>query len=141
CDQALDTLTCPACRVTFPVHGGIPWLFADPGAAVSDWKQRWRLAVLHLQADLERVEANLAAGCGGHTRRRLEALADGYRRQIDCLERILEPLALARGSSMDTLLALRTRLPPSHGLFSYEANVHRDWCWGEEECRLALEAL
>lgn len=141
CDRVLDALTCRACRVTFPVHGGVPWLFADPGAAVSDWKQRWRLAALQLQADQQRVERNLSSGCGDATRRRLEALAAGYRHQVACLERILEPLALARGGAMDTLLALRTRLPASLGLFSYEANVFRDWCWGESECRQALDAL
>jgi uncharacterized protein YbaR (Trm112 family)/SAM-dependent methyltransferase len=141
CAEALEAMSCPACRTTYPVHGDIPWLFADPAAAISDWKQRWRLAALHLEADLQRVQHDLAAKPGRATRRRLETLAAGYRNQLRCLPRILEPLALAEGGSMETLLALRTRLPLSHGIFSYEANVHRDWCWGEPECRQALDVL
>jgi SAM-dependent methyltransferase/uncharacterized protein YbaR (Trm112 family) len=141
CGTALDTLYCKACRVDFPVHGGIPWLFADAAAAVSDWQNRWQLAVERLAADLQAVQRALADDPPPATRRRLEALAYGYQAQPQHLSTLLAPLHLAQGGSLETLLALRTRLPVSQGVFSYEANVHRDWCWGAAECRLALDAV
>jgi uncharacterized protein YbaR (Trm112 family) len=142
CDTALDNLTCKACQLAFPCHGGIPWLFADPGAAVSDWKNRWQLALEHMQADLRQTGRALeGGGISDPTRRRLEALAAGYRAQQNHLRSILQPLALAQGGSLETLLALRTRLPASHGIFSYEANVHRDWNWGGQECQTALDVV
>lgn len=141
CDSPLHGLHCRACRVDFPDHGGVPWLFADPEAAVSDWQNRWRLAVERMQADLGLVKRALARQPRAATRRRLETLVQGYESQRRCLETLLKPLDLARGGSMETLLALRTRLPASHGILSYDANAHRDWCWGEHENRGALEAV
>jgi len=141
CDAALETLHCKSCRVDYPVHGGIPWLFADPQAAVSDWRNRWQLARERMRADLEQVRAALQNNPPAATRRRLETLAGGYGKQNGHLDTLLEPLAQAAGGSLETLLALRTRLPPAQGIFSYEANVHRDWCWGDKECSAALGAV
>ncbi len=142
CGRALDALRCAACRITFPRPGGVPWLFADPGAAISDWTNRWQLALEHMRADLARVEAALNSDdlCEP-SRRRLAALAHGYRAQPGHLQHILAPLARAEAGSLETLLALRTRLPAATGLLSYEANVHRDWCWGRDECKTALRAV
>lgn len=143
CATALADLRCSACQVDFPVHDGIPWLFADPAAAVSDWRNRWQLAVERLRADLGRVQRALAGNPGPRpaTRRRLETLATGYAAQQQHLDAILAPLRVAHGGSLETLLALRTRLPPAQGIFSYDANVHRDWCWGGDECRAAVDAV
>ena len=142
CGTALDDLTCKACRVTFPRLGGIPWLFADPGAALGDWKNRWELALAHMHADLSRVRQALDGDAvRASTRRRLEALAAGYSAQRGLLQTILEPLSRAEGANLETLLALRTRLPGAHGILSYEANVHRDWCWGGEETAAAVDAV
>lgn len=141
CDAALEALHCKSCRVDYPVHGGLPWLFADSGAAVSDWRNRWQLARERMRADLEQVRLALQDAPSPATRRRLETLAAGYEQQNRHLETLLEPLARAAGGSLETLLALRTRLPPTQGIFSYEGNVHRDWCWGDEECSTALRTV
>ncbi len=141
CETPLAELRCRSCRLDYPVHGGIPWLFADADAAVSEWQNRWRLAVERLRADLQRVRQALQGEHGSATRRRLEVLAAGYEAQQRHLDEVLEPLKLARGGSLETLLALRTRLPPGQGLFSYDGNVYRDWSWGEQECATALAAL
>ncbi len=37
--------------------------------------------------------------------------------------------------------ALGTELPVSQGLTTYYPNLHRDWCWGDEENRASLEAV
>jgi len=40
CDGALDTagtgLHCNGCNITFPVLGGVPWLFSEPNAALAE---------------------------------------------------------------------------------------------------------
>lgn len=141
CDTGLTNLHCRACRVDFPSHGGVPWLFADPPSAVSDWRNRWQLAVERLREDRQRVDAALAVEPRPATARRLAALASGYQAQELHLRNILAPIQAARGGSMETLLALRTRLPANLGILSYDANVHRDWCWGSEECEAAADAV
>lgn len=141
CGAGLDDLHCRACNVDFPVHGGVPWLFADPGAAISDWQNRFRLALERIEEDAARVRQALGSTSRPTTRCRLETLLNGYGFQSEHLKRILAPLTLAEGGSLETLLALRTRLPPTQSIVSYDANVHRDWAWGTEECRMALEAI
>lgn len=141
CGTGLEALRCRACRIEFPVHGGVPWLFADPGAAVSEWQNRWLLAVERLRADARAVTTALGQSPADAVRRRLEALDHGYAVQQACLNELLEPLKLAGRGSLETLLALRTRLPAAQGIFSYDANAHRDWGWGTDECRLACEAI
>ncbi len=141
CEAPLEGYRCRGCGAEYPVHAGLPWLFADPGAAVSEWRNRWQLALTRMEEDLQRATAALATASPAATRRRLETLATGYRRQMAEVSAILEPLRLARAGSQATLLALRTRLPSGHGLLSYEANVHRDWCWGDAENAAALGAV
>jgi SAM-dependent methyltransferase len=141
CDTPLDSLHCPACRMNYPDHAGVPWLFSDPEAAVSEWRNRWQLADARMRRELAAVNQALDAAPAKPTRRRLEALAEGYAAQLKRLDTLLQPLRRAPGGSLETLLALRTRLPPAQGIFSYEANVHRDWNWGDSECAVAIEAL
>lgn len=141
CTTPLQDLHCKACKVDYPVYGGVPWMFADPAAAVSEWRNRWQLAREHMAADLQRTRLALKGDPPSATRRRLESLAAGYTAQQKHLDAVLEPLSGAHGGSLETLLALRTRLPPVQGIFSYEANVHRDWNWGGTECALALQAV
>lgn len=140
CEAALDGGRCAACRVEFPVLDGAPWLFADPGAAVADWRQRWQLAVARLRGEAAAAEAALAEAPGEATRRRLHTLVSGYRAQSAHLQTLLAPLLRAPAASLETLLALRTRLPPAQDVLSYEANVFRDWVWGEAENDHAREA-
>jgi len=138
CRSPLADLRCVACRVDFPVHGDVPWLFADPAAAVTEWQNRWQFALARVDRDREQVTAALARGAPGATRRRLETLGRGYDALRTELDTLLKPLRLASGGSLETHLALRTRLPTVQGLLSYEANVHRDWCWGAVETEAAL---
>jgi SAM-dependent methyltransferase len=141
CATALRDLHCPACRVSFPALGGVPWLFADPGAAVTDWRNRWQLTVQRLRAEAAAADAALTEARHDAARIRLRTLADGYRAQIDHLQSVLAPLIDAPGAPLDSLLALRTRLPPTQGILSYDGNVFRDWIWGTAETERARDAV
>ncbi len=141
CDQPLEGWQCRACQVAFPVHDGIPWLFADPGAAITEWQNRWQHALARIDADRQSVRSALKGQLSAPTRRRLDALAQGYAEHRAQLDAILAPLKLSQGSRLDTHLALRTRLPGTQGILSYDANVHRDWCWGESENEAALSEV
>ena len=136
-------LSCRGCRVTFPLIGGLPWLFAEPGAALDDWRGR-----LHfLLRDLEQREQAITAALddksiGDRTRQRLERLAAATESHRQRLGQVLEPLELAElTAERNTYLALRTKLPADQGLTTYYGNVHRDWCWGEAENDATIEIV
>ncbi|MEZ5500204.1 MAG: hypothetical protein R3E77_12345 [Steroidobacteraceae bacterium] len=138
-----EGLICEACGSGFPMLGGIPWLFAEPQAALSEWQARLRL----LLADIERRShaARIAgenAVAGSATARRLQLLADAQLAHARQLLALLEPLQLTQQTAAyETLLALRTQLPADQGLTNYYANLHRDWCWGDAENRAAIDIV
>ncbi|MEO0996230.1 MAG: methyltransferase domain-containing protein [Pseudomonadota bacterium] len=150
CDQALTgdagSLHCNACEVTYPALDGVPWLFAEPAAALADWRQRAGFAMERLQERSRRAAEALGDGAAGATATRLMAERDGCDRQSTALGELLAPL-LENRARLDyaTYLALRTRLPSDQGLNTYLPNLFRDWAWGDDEnaasLELSLEAL
>jgi len=151
CDGSLDVadegFRCAGCRVDFPHFACIPWLFADPGAALGEWRGRFNLALQKLGHDAGSYDAALqSADLHKLTRRRLQRLKAATEDHAHRLRTLLTPLGLGTApASYETYLALRTRLPPDQGLTTYYPNLHRDWVWGETEneasLRLIREAL
>ncbi|PZN32250.1 MAG: hypothetical protein DIU71_07995 [Proteobacteria bacterium] len=132
--QAGETFACTACAAQFPRVEDIPWLFAEPGAAASEWRLRLEFLLQHLGAEAARMRAELdKPHLKPLTRTRLKLLAAAYQDQARRLQALLAPLVREVHTARETHLALRTRLPQSQGLAAYYANIHRDWAWGAEE--------
>lgn len=147
CDAPLapagDASRCAGCDVDFPLLAGIPWLFAEPNAALGEWRGRLHFSLQKLERDAHHVAAALSPqGLRPATRARLERLERATRDHAARLRALLAPLELERhAASYETYLALRTRLPPDQGLTTYYSNVHRDWCWGDAENDASFDAL
>ena len=49
CDNRItaagDSYECAGCKTVFPVLGGVPFLFADPGTALDAWRSRYHARV------------------------------------------------------------------------------------------------
>ena len=134
---------CAGCNVDFPLVAGIPWLFAEPNAALGEWRGRLHFSLQHLERERQRVASALAdASLRAATRARLEGLERATRDHAERLRALLAPLALEQhAANYETYLALRTRLPADQGLTTYYPNVHRDWCWGDEENETSFATL
>jgi SAM-dependent methyltransferase len=130
-----ESLRCGGCRIDFPYVGGIPWLFAEPGATLGEWRGRLHFLLQKLEHEHVRLLAAQAHAAGSTlTPRRLERFATATRDHAARLKALLAPLAIEMSTaSYETYLALRTRLPADQGLTTYYDNVHRDWVWGDEE--------
>ena len=147
CDQRLatqgDALRCAGCRIDFPMVASIPWLFAEPDAALGEWRGRLHYSLLRAEHERDELRKTLGRDdLRAVTRARLElnarALEDHGRR----LGALLAPLAIGgQSASVETHLALRTRLPIDQGLTTYYPNLHRDWSWGDEENAASLEIV
>jgi hypothetical protein len=141
------SFACTPCGQRFPLVGGVPALFADPAASLGEWRNREQFLLDTLARDVARAQAELAnPRLRPLTRERLQLLAQAWADQARRLRELLAPLGLAGGQpGYATHLALRTRLPPDQGLTTYEANVFRDWAWGDAEndrtASLVLAAL
>ena len=134
---------CGACSSGFPVIGEIPWLFAEPRQALAEWRGRLGLLTQHLMSEAAAMRASLQkSGIAAATRRRLELIAAANEDQVSRLKVLLAPLGLEQTSIAEaTHQGLGTRLPTEQGLTNYYVNLHRDWAWGDEENRAALQEL
>ncbi|MEX2123840.1 MAG: methyltransferase domain-containing protein [Woeseia sp.] len=145
CDKApltrkSDSWRCDGCKTGFPSVGGIPWLFADPGASLSEWRNRLHFELQRLAHDAQQLKSELDAGdLLPQTRKRLELQLQASVGHRKALQRLLTPIDVqSMQASYESHLALRTRLPRDQGLNTYYANAHRDWAWGEAENEASL---
>ena len=122
-------------QAVYPLLGGIPFLFAEPGVALDEWRGRYHARLQQVAEEIRRLQETLARDdLHALTRKRLEDSVSALTVHIDELKTLLEPLDVTHlTADHTTYLALRTRLPEDQGLETYYANLHRDWCWGDEE--------
>lgn len=127
----------------YPVVGGVPWLFAEPGAALGEWRGRLHLLLSTLDREQRQLAESLrSASLTETTRRRVGALAAAKKEHAEKLGALLAPLQMEGLTGAEaTYLAMRTRLPPDQGLTTYYGNLHRDWSWGHEENEASLEIV
>lgn len=140
---------CPACRIDFPDlakgqgplsgQGTLPFVWPEPGAALLDWRNRYNAALgdLEQQIGAAAVPANAPAS----SKQRIELLRTAMIQHQAELTELLNPLNIGEALAKETHLALRTRLPSHHGVLSYAQNIHRDWCWGEDENKQVIDHL
>lgn len=148
CDKSpLDTrddgFHCKACDVDFPFVGDIPWMFAEPQAALGEWRGRLQFALQQLSHEVAGLERELKdKNLTPLARRRIERYmkcVDTHRRKLQKLLRPVDVQSLQ--GNYETYLAMRTRLPVDQGLNTYYANIHRDWAWGDEENKASMKQV
>ena len=148
CDKAPlerenDTFRCKACKIDFPTIDGIPWMFAEPKAALGEWRGRLQFALQKLGHEIAGLEQELKGNdLSALARRRIERYkkcVESHRRKLQKLLRPVDVQSLQ--GNVESYLALRTRLPTDQGLNTYYANIHRDWAWGEEENEASLQQI
>jgi N2227-like protein len=143
CGTALAGQACLGCRLDFPSIGGIPWLMPEPRLALIEWRGRLHYLLTHYAVESARQRAALDGLPGGTaTARRLEHVAAALDDQAGRIRALLKPLGVdKRGEAHAVHAALGTELPLTQGLSTYYPNLHRDWCWGDDENRASLDAL
>lgn len=138
-----DAIECKACKTSFPFVAGIPWMFADPEAALGEWRGRLHFSLQKIGHEVASLDKELQnKDLRPLTRRRMER----YRKALDShrrsLQTVLDPIDVqSLRANYESYLALRTRLPADQGLNTYYANVHRDWSWGADENKASLNQI
>lgn len=148
CDKApLDTsdegLHCKACKVDFPLLEGMPWMFAEPQAALGEWRGRLQFSLQQLSHEIAGLEKELQAkDLRPLAKRRVERYKKAVESHRRSLQKLLQPLEMqSLQGNYESYLALRTRMPTDQGLNTYYPNIHRDWSWGEEENKASLKQI
>jgi len=128
-------LACVPCEAAYPRVAGVPWLFPDPAMALGEWRARAHAFLGDVEAQAGRYRAALQGDVvRASTRSRLKLQAAACTDHVRRLRALLSPLlADAPAAAPELYGGLGVELPVTQGLAGYYANLHRDWCWGEEE--------
>jgi uncharacterized protein YbaR (Trm112 family) len=134
---------CKACNVEFPSIEGIPFMFAEPQAALGEWRGRLQFMLQQLSHEIAGLEKELQKDeLRSLTRRRVARYRKAVEHHHRSLAKLMQPVELqALHGNYESYLALRTRLPADQGLNTYYANIHRDWAWGDEENSASLKQI
>ncbi|MEM1232360.1 MAG: methyltransferase domain-containing protein [Pseudomonadota bacterium] len=140
-DAEAGSLQCTACGAQYPALDGMLWLLPEAQDEQARWRNRWHHAIRQLQLRSTRAQAAALTATTPATEQRLQQLAAGCAGQQAAVTELLGCLDLGMAGSASCYEALRTDLPQLQQLFSYEANLFRDWCWGGAENRASTAAV
>ena len=124
----------------YPLLDHIPWLLPHPRNSLLDWGAKLNHFQRILLTEIAELEQELKQ-CQDIVRPRLEKLWQGKKKFVVEVTELLQPLTRAKIAEKAIYDALRDRPPQTQNLLSYEANVYRDWLWGEKENQLSAEAV
>ena len=138
-----DALHCKACKVDFPILEGMPWMFAEPQAALGEWRGRLQFSLQQLSQEIASLDKELKnEQMRPLSRRRVERYRKAVEAHKRALQKLLQPVEMqSLQGNYESYLALRTRMPTDQGLNTYYPNIHRDWSWGEEENTASLKQI
>ena len=142
-DSSDDALHCKACKVDFPMLEGMPWMFAEPQAALGEWRGRLQFSLQQLSHEISGLEKELqATDLSALAKRRVERYKKAVESHRRSLQKLLQPIEMqSLQGNYESYLALRTRMPTDQGLNTYYPNIHRDWSWGEDENKASLKQV
>ena len=142
-DSSDDALQCKACKVDFPMLEGMPWMFAEPQAALGEWRGRLQFSLQQLSHEIAGLEKELQAkDLRALAKRRLERYKKAVASHRRSLQKLLHPIEMqSLQGNYESYLALRTRMPTDQGLNTYYPNIHRDWSWGEAENKASMKQV
>jgi uncharacterized protein YbaR (Trm112 family)/ubiquinone/menaquinone biosynthesis C-methylase UbiE len=136
-------LHCKACKVDFPILEQMPWMFAEPQAALGEWRGRLQFSLQKLSQEIVGLDKELQnEELGALSKRRVERYRKAVKTHRRSLQKLLQPVELqSLQGNYESYLALRTRMPTDQGLNTYYPNIHRDWAWGEQENKASMAQI
>lgn len=130
------TDSCSESPATYPLVDGIPWLLSHPRNSLLDWGAKlnhFQQVLLKEISDLELARKSAE----GAVHDRIECLLLAKKDFLLELTKLLEPITRTEVASVEHYNAMLDRAPSTQNLLSYEANIYRDWQWGDEENELS----
>ena len=124
----------------YPVINDVPWLLPNPEHSLLDWGAKLNHFNQVLLNEIRALEAE-SRKIEGPSLTRIERLLSAKKRFVDRVGKLLLPVVSVRIARKAIYDALRDRAPTTQNLLSYEANLYRDWVWGDEENTLTQKLV
>jgi uncharacterized protein YbaR (Trm112 family) len=127
-------------RLSYPIIDGIPWLLPNPQNSLIDWSIKLNHFYQILSDEINTLDQAFKSSSGA-TQDRLGILLTGKQKFIRTVFDLMAPVVQNPMAQKSTYDALNDQAPNTQNLLSYEANLYRDWVWGEEENNLSFDII
>jgi uncharacterized protein YbaR (Trm112 family) len=124
----------------YPLVNGIPWVLPNARNSLLDWGAKLNHFQQVLRSEIAQLERELK-NAPDYTRDRLTRMHTAKKAFVDGVIELIKPVVSTRVAEKSLYDSLRDRAPSTQNLLSYEANLYRDWVWGEEENRASAELV
>jgi len=124
----------------YPIIKEIPWLFRNPLHSMVDWSIKLNHFNQVLNDEIRQLK-NEIKRAPKLTRPRLALLLQGKQSFQQTVSELVSPILSAKVASKPVYDALSDRAPHTQNLLSYEANLYRDWVWGDEENKISAQIV
>lgn len=125
---------------SYPLIANIPWLLPNPQNSIHDWIAKLHYFHQILNQEIQELK-DATTQLSGPTQKRLQILLDGKQHFLRDVTQLLTPLVHHPAGRIEVYQALHDRAPNTQNLLSYEANLYRDWVWGEDENQLTVDIV
>ena len=119
---------------TYPLVNGVPWLLPNARNSLLDWGAKLHHFQQVLMAEIEQLAREIKSA-PAVTQARLATLHAAKTAFLTGVSDIMRPVVTTRVAEKSLYDTLRHRAPSIQNLLSYEANLYRDWIWGDDENR------
>ncbi|MGX5174539.1 hypothetical protein ACUR5C_11020 [Aliikangiella sp. IMCC44653] len=136
--QLASTSTHTESTEHYPIINGIPWLNKNPLHSMVDWSVKLNHFNQVLSEEVNLINNELKS-CSEIVKPRLQTLCKGKQNFIQQVNELVSPVLKAKVASKPVYDALTDRVPHTQNLLAYEANLYRDWVWGEQENRVTAD--
>lgn len=116
----------------YPLIEGVPWLLPHPRNSLLDWGAKLHHFQQVLMGEIEQLERE-GKRTEGVTRERLAKMHAAKQSFLTSVIDLIRPVVTTQVAEKSLYDTLRNRAPSIQNLLSYEANLYRDWVWGDEE--------
>ncbi|MEM6640175.1 MAG: hypothetical protein AAF610_09760 [Pseudomonadota bacterium] len=129
---------------SYPLIEGVPWLLPSPRNSLLDWGAKLHHLQQVIQSEVAQLERE-SKRSSGPTRQRLSTLQHAKQVFLTEVIALMRPVVTTKVATSALYDALRDRAPSIQNLLSYEANLYRDWIWGDQEnaqgCQIVRDAI
>lgn len=126
---------------SYPLFDQVPWLLPNPDFALVDWQIKISTLYEHLSGEARQLALASTQPNAALTQSRLKRLAIGKNTFAQQILDVTEPLFQTPPDATLLKATLPDQAPRMQTVLSYEANIYRDWAWGEAENAKACELL
>lgn len=150
CPECSGTLTgkteisCTKCKTSFPHLDNTPWLFLHGTSVRDQWRSKCRALITLLNQRSDNLQGQLRQqGLLSNTKTRLEKLSSACLHNAKEFAQLLSELfgdELEQWQDLPSA-TLRNKVPTQQGPRTYLDLLFRDWAWGNDENKIALETV